>query len=314
MKKIAMLISAVVLFSGCTDFMNTGAGTELEPVVKGTYGVGINRVWAYDTEMRPDESTSINIRLTNIGNKTTNSVKLRLINYGELQLDCTDCDYYDAGILEPKEELEHSWTIKAPDTEGLDFYPMVKICYDYSSIGYKSVKVIDNAVYNPKSVILPSQEASTKGPMSVDFEIDNPLIIAEGGDSESFQVLFTNVDAGHVASLEDDKFGLVNYINTSDITLVIPKLGGRIDIKDGVSATEGKLGWTCPASESTETEWVCTNNGVAKLIAGKTLRIIMEGIPVSAMGSTSLDDMAFFEAEIRYQYCLTSEHITIKVR
>ena len=78
--------------------------------------------------------------------------------------------------MEPLDDIEYSWNVKAPNTKGLDYYPLVKICYDYSSVGYKSVKVIDNILYSPTTVMLPSQGASTKGPISVNFEIDNPVL------------------------------------------------------------------------------------------------------------------------------------------
>ncbi|MBR9679282.1 MAG: hypothetical protein GON13_03370 [Nanoarchaeota archaeon] len=295
MNKVLLVVCAMVLVSGCTQ---SGSTKTVDPVIKGVFGVGVNEFSTFNNVLKPGESTILNFKVTNIGNSTASNVIIRLLNYGEFTL--IDDESYSIDELNLLDSLEYSWTIKAPDTKGLDYYPLVKICYDYSSIGYKSVKIIDNMLYSPETVVLSSQEASTKGPISVDFEIENPIIIGEGKDVESFTVLFNNEDVGQVATLsESNTFGLVNYVNVSDIILRIPSFNGRLklfEVEDDVfiiPSTGSNIDWVCkPVNKVGKTVvdyYECMNTEIKRLISSKTLRAIVEDLVITGSSGSSSD-------------------------
>lgn len=346
MKKIALAVILLSFLSGCT-LLGGNEDTNLPGLVKGTYGLAITSLSADTSALSPGEITSLRFGVQNVGNRTIRNIKLQLINLGLLESDA-----YEPSIseMDHSEYEEFSWSIKAPAVSGVTYLPLIKLCYDTESVGYITVKAVDNEIYSLETVQLPTLSSTTLGPVAISFETSNPIIINDEGENEHIIFTLTNVDAGQVSTESgEESFGDLNFIDENAITVNIEGFKSRInylDISETLDSITGNAvingeddnavpfeGETTDGTETTgetgatitsQTEmWSCTYNSIEDIVmctSGKRIRFIngelarvRMTIPVSEAGTDLLEDAVTFEVLVNYKYCLSTDPVRISI-
>ncbi len=229
MKKTALLLGILIFISGCTSLSGiTGGKTgETTQIIKGKYGLALNSFTSERNTLKSGEITTVRLKLTNIGNRTAGNISVQLINLGILQTEGSD--RYTLEEMEHRDSEEFEWEVKAPKVSGVQYNPIAKICYDIDSVGYITLKAVDNEIYSTYTRVLDIVADTTEGPVSISFETDNPIVINEGGDTEELRINLVNADEGQVSTAYgSETFGELNFIDEGSVKVIVPRFNGRL--------------------------------------------------------------------------------------
>ncbi|PIN99631.1 hypothetical protein COT72_05120 [archaeon CG10_big_fil_rev_8_21_14_0_10_43_11] len=241
---LMLLLVGIVALSGCSAL--SGGDTQT-PVVRGKYGLAIASYAAENTILEPGQSTALRLHVRNVGNQSATNVVMQLINTGLLDVE-GDTTTKPANIetfptIEHGDNEEITWIVRAPQTAGVDYRPLVKMCYDMTSVGYVTVKAVDNAVYNQFTVELATLSDSTDGPVSITFQVDNPIVINDGGEIEQITINLNNVDEGQISTAQGtESFGELNSLDAGSFNITFSALTSRIEGSTATCAKGSRTG------------------------------------------------------------------------
>lgn len=216
-----LLFLVVFLILGCTT---VGSNNEkVLQVSKGKLGLGVNSFSSTTLSPVPGQEFSINLLLSNVGNETARNVVVQLLNTGLLVNESPLSFKVDEVEVTDWEEFE--WLLRAPDQSGVVASPFVKYCYDYSSGGFVTTKLISSDVYNSGFFVqTPTVSEASKGPVQWSYTINNPIIVSSSGVSEVVELNLNNKDVGQVSTKSGSQtFGEIDYVDAGDVEVIVPK-------------------------------------------------------------------------------------------
>ncbi len=243
MKKILILVavSAILFSSGCIEGMDF-FGREGKEVT--TTGVVVNEFAPDFSEVESGDKFDLYLEIENTGGAEATDVWAHLYGYDVLEKD------YEFGTLEPPDEdagipgeiKDCTWEdIIAPSyPEGVvyEYKPRLRLMYDYKTLASANLNLLTKTEYRRlkernQLSIEPITTQVTKGPVSIEINARNPIIIDDfSEDKISFRVNINIIGKGTVFKYSHDN----SNFNLEDDEL--DKIIIKIDA-DGVSDSPG---------------------------------------------------------------------------
>lgn len=190
--KLILLLTAVILASGCADNTTSQSGS----------GLQITDFSVADTSLNPEQKTSVTAKFVNFnrGPTTLDSANVKLFNTGELEVLSKECTPSEIGRAKEgiNPRMECLWSVRAPGEDfiqGFNSKPMsinLQYTYDASldSDEPLTVEFKDGASINERST--KTLEFSDNA-VKVSAETENPLAHDSQGE---IQIVAENTGNG----------------------------------------------------------------------------------------------------------------------
>ena len=291
---IGVLLTLVLMFSGCTDIIPVSPEqqavgvifTKFEPDTRVVEGTG-------------NEKVELFLEVKNIGDALASNVHAEIFNYGTgLAVAPESVGEFSFGNLEPPvngvpgERESYSFVFNVVGRElGMEDNIDIgaRLVYYYDSRGRGEVTIVPKSEYRAGIPITIAGEGySSNGPVKVTVHSEQPVIVSDVVDSFSVYVDLENIGIGRLRSI-DHGYDYVDYVD-----LYVPagfNVSGYCDFKGDLDMDAGGIITMDHVSSSTANERL-------GMVDGKTRKLLCR----LRVNSTEIQDSYEFKAIAGYRY------------
>lgn len=228
---MALLVSIIFLFSGCTT-TNPFAGN----TVSGGDGLIIDKFEPVISEKFSGDPIAFRVKLKNTGTETAYDVEASIANIEEFDIFNEPVMYIeeitsDIGNTGNKPEVSWSWDLNAPPVPSgteVTFKPTMKVIYTYKAETTKSITIVPVTQLREMQnggMGLPAETVSkSRGPVSLDIEMRGPIEYYDTKVRFPVSIILRNIGGGilcrdECADRDKDLNMLDIYLHTDDIEM-----------------------------------------------------------------------------------------------